>query len=119
MENDTTGYFSEADQAWMEANPEEARAIVQGPPGECEPCRLAAGIGIADNICQTFKGELDCQVLEQMLKDPENHTLADAQKAIEQLAEKSEGKPRELLDRVVCIMNGQCPIPADSEPDPQ
>ena len=85
---------------------------------DCEPCRVAAGIGIAANICEELKGQVDCKDLEVLLDDP-NATLADAQKAIEKMAEEATGKSKELLGEVVCIMKGECPIPSDSLQEPQ
>lgn len=82
---------------------------------ECSPCRIAAGIGIAEDLCEQFKGELDCQELADMLEHPEGHSLDDAQKAIEKIAKGSEGKARELLDYTVCIMKGECPLPPDAQ----
>lgn len=83
----------------------------------CVPCNIAAALGVTKNICEEFKGQIDCQKLQHMLDHPDDYTTDDAAKAITELAEKAEGKPKELIDCVVKLMHGEeCQIPVEFQP---
>lgn len=75
---------------------------------DCTPCRIAAGLGIARNLCEEFK-ELDCREIAAMIDNPQGYTLNDVEKAMQRLLKGAYGKPRELLDHTLCLMKGDCP----------
>lgn len=77
---------------------------------ECVACKIAAGIGITTNLCEEFKGELNCQELMAMIDHPELYTLEEVQAAIEKIAKNSQGKAKELLNYTICLMKGECSI---------
>lgn len=78
----------------------------------CIPCNIAAALGLTKNICEEYKAEIDCRELQEIIEHPDVYTTDDAAKAITKLAEKSRGKPKELIDCVVTMMRGgECKIP--------
>ena len=78
----------------------------------CVPCNIATALGITKNICEQFKGELDCHELQHILGHPDAYTTDDAAKAITELSEKATGDAKELIDCVVTMMRGgECRIP--------
>lgn len=78
----------------------------------CVPCNIAAALGITRNICEEYKGELDCRKLQHIIDHPDVYSTDDAAEAITKLAEKAQGKAKELMDCVVTMMRGEkCQIP--------
>lgn len=73
----------------------------------CEPCRLSAGIGMVRSLCQQFKDELDCSELESMMDNPDS-TLAEATEAVKRIAERANGRQKQTLNYIACLMRGEC-----------
>lgn len=73
----------------------------------CHPCRVAAGMGITLDLCNQFK--LDCHQLESILDHPEQFGIAEAQAAIEEIAQNTDHeKAKRLLDYTLCLIKGKC-----------
>lgn len=75
---------------------------MSGP--DCLPCNIATALGITRNICKDF--ELDCDRLREIIDHPSTYTTDEAEKAIVELAERTSGEAKELMDCVVTMMRG-------------
>ena len=75
---------------------------------QCRPCDIAAAFSVALNICQAWKNEgLDCKQLEQILNNPEQHTLDEAMSELKRLATTTEGELKDQFDLLCKLAEGK------------